>query len=66
MVGVTAIQRKILVLIYTLWKNDTVFDENHEAIRRKKKDLNTKAGSLDIPLPAQDEIKSNDLMFSLV
>lgn len=24
-----AIQRKLLALIYTLWKNETTYDENH-------------------------------------
>ena len=27
MIALTALQRKMLILIYTLWKNDTVFDE---------------------------------------
>jgi len=62
MVGVTAIQRKILVLIYTLWKNDSVFDEAYEANRSKQR----KAGSGISKLPAQDELKSNDLKLSFV
>lgn len=33
--GLVAVQRKLLVLIYTLWKNDTVFDEGYE----KKKSM---------------------------
>lgn len=37
MVGQVAIQRKLLVLIYTLWKNDTEFDPQH-----KKSNLNPK------------------------
>ncbi len=28
----TAIQRKLLSLIYTLWKNDTEFDDNYRAV----------------------------------
>jgi transposase len=28
MVGATAVQRKLLILLYILWKNDTVYDEN--------------------------------------
>ena len=30
MVGQVAIQRKLLVLIYTLWKNDTCYDLNYK------------------------------------
>lgn len=30
MVGQVAIQRKLLILMYTLWKNDTVFIENYK------------------------------------
>ena len=66
MVGATAIQRKILVLIYTLWKNDEIFDENYEAKKSKQKTLQRKAGSGKSNLPAQDELKSNDQKFSLV
>jgi len=75
MIGATALQRKILVLIYTLWKNDTVYDEAFEKKRKAdkseahKKTLGqnkTKAGRLFIDLPAQDKLKSKDLMFSLV
>lgn len=31
MKGVVAVQRKILVLIYTLWKNETIYDPEYEA-----------------------------------
>ena len=30
MVGQVAIQRKLLILMYTLWKNDTVYDGDYE------------------------------------
>ncbi len=30
MIGQVAIQRKLLILIYTLWKNDTQFIENYK------------------------------------
>ena len=30
MKGYVAVQRKLLVLIYTLWKNDMKFDPNYE------------------------------------
>ena len=66
MVGATAIQRKILVLIYTLWKNDTVFDVDYEAKRKSLKVPQRKAGSGVSSLPAQDELKSSDMKFSLV
>ena len=29
MKGAVAVQRKLLILVYTLWKNDTVFDPNY-------------------------------------
>jgi transposase len=35
MKGAVAIQRKILVLIYTLWKNNTVFDSDYEMKKSK-------------------------------
>ena len=30
MKGVVAVQRKLLVLIYTLWKNDSEYDPRYE------------------------------------
>ena len=75
MIGATALQRKILVLIYTLWKNDTVYDEAFEKKRKAdrsevhKKTLRqnkTKAGRSINNLPAQDELKAKDPLFSLV
>lgn len=66
MIGATAIQRKLLVLIYTLWKNNEVFDENYEIKKNRKKEMKRKAGSGKSHLPAQDELKSNDLKFSFV
>ena len=30
MIAATAVQRKLLGLIYTLWKNDTIFVENYQ------------------------------------
>jgi transposase len=75
MIGATALQRKILVLIYTLWKNDTVYDEAFEKKRKAdrsevhKKTLRqnkTKAGRSINNLPAQDELKAKDTLFSLV
>lgn len=76
MVGATALQRKILVLIYTLWKNDEVFDENYRnnqddiAVKQEIKNQNTmekkKAGRIISILPAQDELQPSQLMSSFV
>lgn len=32
MIGQVAIQRKLLGLIFTLWKNDTVFDQEYKKV----------------------------------
>lgn len=40
-----AVQRKMLMLIYTLWKNDTVFDPDYES----KKALNNSIKNLEQP-----------------
>lgn len=51
-IAVTAVARKLLVLIYTLWKNDTEFNVNYEKVGRLNK------------LPTQDKIQfdeSNEL-----
>jgi hypothetical protein len=32
MIGIVAIQRKLLVLIYTLWKKDEIFIDNYKEI----------------------------------
>jgi len=37
MVANTAVQRKLLALVYTLWKNDTEFDENYQTKKTRKK-----------------------------
>ena len=37
MKGYTAVQRKILCLIYTLWKNNEVYIENYEELKNKEK-----------------------------
>jgi transposase len=39
MVGATALQRKILVLIYSLWKNDTVYQEKLTSGNQETKSL---------------------------
>ena len=56
MVGATALQRKILVLIYTLWKKEEVFVEDYEK----------KAGRGLSNLPAQDELPTKSQEFSFV
>ena len=56
MVGATALQRKILVLIYTLWKKEKVFLEDYEK----------KAGRGLSNLPAQDELPTKSQKFSFV
>lgn len=39
MKGAVAVQRKLLVLIYTLWKNDTIYDPNYEQKKEGSKTL---------------------------
>ncbi|MDF2193793.1 IS110 family transposase [Paraflavitalea sp. CAU 1676] len=66
MVGATALQRKILLLIYTLWKNDSTYQENYSSgnqetkplLRHKDEVLDSNTGR-PISLPAQDELPSN-------
>ncbi|HER41217.1 MAG TPA: IS110 family transposase [Salinimicrobium catena] len=50
MVGITALQRKLLILIYTLWKNDQEYQDNYLNTVKKK------AGRDNPSLPAQDEL----------
>ncbi|HEU4633836.1 MAG TPA: hypothetical protein VFS22_07625, partial [Flavisolibacter sp.] len=67
-IGVTALQRKLLILIYSLWKNDTVFEErekitsgNQETkplLRLGGEALENKTGK-PLGLPAQDELPLN-------
>ena len=76
MVGATALQRKILVLIYTLWKNDDVFDENYGNNQKgyaTKKGVEIqytieekKAGRELSGLPAQDELQPKGMKISFV
>jgi len=67
MVGVTALQRKILLLIYTLWKNNETFNEtknrtsgNQEAkfLLRHRDEVPKKVGN-PRELPTQDELPYN-------
>jgi len=67
MIGMTALQRKILLLIYTLWKNDEVYrqTENQSSGNRKTKILlrqrkeNKKKVGNPIELPTQDKLPYN-------
>jgi transposase len=69
MVGVVALQRKLLILMYALWKNDTVYEEREEKITSGNQEtkpllrLNGKAIEIKTgrqsSLPAQDELPSN-------
>jgi transposase len=68
MVGVTAIQRKILILIYTLWKKDEIFDENYknQSTKMLAENGGNKAGRGISSLPAQDELQPDRPKLSLV
>lgn len=69
LVGATALQRKMLLLLYTLWKNNTTYEErtqkqisgNQETkllLREKDEALENKTGR-PVGLPAQDELPLN-------
>lgn len=71
MVGATAVQRRLLILLYTLWKKDTVYDENKAnqtsgnqetkpllRLNDAVVDHNNEAGR-PTSLPAQDELPLN-------
>jgi transposase len=67
MVGITALQRKILLLIYTLWKNNEIYKEtkngtsgNQEAklLLRHRDEVPKKIGN-PRELPTQDELPHN-------
>lgn len=64
MIGAVALQRKILVLIYSLWKNDTSYQEkitsgDQEAGALFRHQSNGKQTGRPTSLPAQDELLSN-------
>lgn len=75
MIGITALQRRILILIYTLWWKDEVYIENFGEVsesEQKTQDkiseedtLENKAGRSN-NLPAQDELQPNQSKLSLV
>jgi len=67
MIGATALQRKILLLIYTLWKNNEIFDEKKErtsgnqeikSLLRQRDIVSKKVGNSE-ELPTQDELPYN-------
>ena len=68
MIGVTALQRKILILVYTLWKKDIPYQQkekdtsgNQETkpLLRLKDEVLVKKTGKPTSLPAQDELPSN-------
>ncbi|MCU7550445.1 IS110 family transposase [Chitinophagaceae bacterium LB-8] len=69
MVGVTAVQRKLLILLYTLWREDTVYDENKanktsgnqetKFLLRLNDAVVEKQQADPKSLPAQDELPLN-------
>lgn len=68
MIGATALQRKLLILLYSLWKHDRVYQqkametsgkqETKVLLRQKDEVLLKETGKLT-SLPAQDELPSN-------
>lgn len=66
MIGITALQRKLLVLIYTLWKNDTEFMEYYKEQKEQQKKPENKAGRGLSSLPAQDDLQPKGLKTSFV
>lgn len=41
MIGATALQRKLLILMFTLWKNDVTYQTPHERVATKKQSRQT-------------------------
>uniref|UniRef100_UPI00138A052F transposase n=1 Tax=Pontibacter pamirensis TaxID=2562824 RepID=UPI00138A052F len=67
MVGVVSLQRKLLLLIYSMWKNDTVFQdeplasggqERKPLLRHKDEVFENKVGR-SADLPTLDELPSD-------
>lgn len=49
MIGITAVMRRILLLIYTLWKNGEEYDETRDMIHMpRKKGLEPENGQEDL------------------
>ena len=68
MVGATALQRKLLLLMYSLWKNNTVYEQrekitsgNQETkpLLRQRDEVPEKIAGRPSDLPAQDELPLN-------
>lgn len=64
MIGAVALQRKLLVLMYSLWKNDTIYQErttsgDQEAGALLRHPNKGKKTGRPTSLPAQDELPSN-------
>ena len=75
MVGVTALQRRLLILIYTLWRKNEVYIDDYEQnlVTKKQNQVNdktnpikSKAGRGLTNLPAQDDLQPKRLEISLV
>jgi transposase len=75
MIGITALQRRILILIYTLWRKDEIYIENygdqsvyeHKAqAKPKEEDSHGNKAGRSNNLPAQDELQLNQSKLSLV
>jgi transposase len=60
MVGITALQRRVLILMYTLWRKDEGYIENYHQMEK------TEAGRSKNNLPAQDELQPRQPKLSLV
>ncbi len=60
MLALTAVQRKVLGLIRTLWKNNTKFIENYEEVKRNN-EKNTETEQYNRKTNKQDEENNNNL-----
>ena len=67
MVGVVSLQRKLLLLIYSMWKNDTVFqdkplasgDQERKPLLRHKDEVFENKVGRSTDLPTLDELPSD-------
>lgn len=57
MIGATALQRKILILLFSLWKNDTIYNAEYASLQQPSNSKKTKTGRT-VSLPAQDNLKT--------
>ena len=75
MVGATALQRRILILIYTLWRKDEIYIENYRdqseyeqktQSKPTEEDTHENKAGRSYNLPAQDELQLNQSKLSLM